>query len=1461
MQQEPRTQTDRGTPAREPVRVGPVIAELSRSHAHTHARPHPPVSQRPARVLGTRMTRMAGVVGVVGVVVLALFVCTPLARAQTNPVFLDDSTLAADVLAGLPGLLASDNPSEAIRLLQLLLENESDRLIASAAYPHLFESVRARVHRVLLQDPALLTRYRNIETVTAEQLLKAGQADKVERSRLLTEPGFEAAIRVAAEHLAAARFESAQLTLLQLDTHPDRRNPALATRAAALWTQLAAYLNRPGTHAAAQRWAELANLDSNPLPTVVWPQALLTPVISPMSTGAAPDLAELIDQPLCTADLRPRTDVVTTEPLTNTRRPRQAIEFPYIFPLVVDDTVYSTDGLWINAWDRFTLTQRWRTKPRGADNEREKLEGQYAAAAFRSSRSRDIEEATSLALHGRILITATGLVTNGNRAGDPRLHALDARTGRVLWSTYIDELDPQLEESSTRGPAVFEGDLAVVVVRKISQSKRFASAFLVGLDLADGSAKWIRLAGSAGWLSYGGRGQWTDWPTIHQGVVYRADELGVICAIEAGTGRYRWVRRLPGVESRMPSPRLPWAASTPIIDGNTLLALSPDRRELLRLDLATGTILGRRDAQLLGRPGYIFAHNNQLIAVAPARVATVPIANAETAPIKVSMLVENPGIVGRVVAAGDSLLLPLARGMGVINLHTLKAEQSLVLSAPGNLIPLGQQLLTVDNERLHSYLVWKDAAAVLKARIDDDPTNPDPAVTFAELAFRAGHPEAVLSPVDHALTAMAANPLSPAIRPSQQRLFALLLEMLRESETKNIDPDGQNNRLSPEILDAVSIRMAMVAITPDERATHLLMRAQLRETTNRIAQAVADCQEILADPVLAGASWSRGPSSVRAEIDAIARLDRLLTTHGRAAYEPFEAAAAEQLTALLAQSANASAYESLARAYPRSAAAPAAWLTAAEQHAKQSATLALDRALTRGLQSAASTRATGLTLDPSLIGELLGQRLTALIAANRLDTAAALLTSSLSDWPGVTLTASGKTLDRPALHDTLRERINTQSLRATLGPRLSGNATELPGWVLMRALDRRHFQSLRPGVMLLSAGRIGLWRFDQDAAELAPAWSVPYDNNPVLVRFDTDRVLLLEPDEHGGSLIALDPDYGHTLWRSDRLGETLSRAQGATGATGQERFDAPLDGEVAASDILLALDETTIAVVSRSGRAVGIDLTSGKTVWSRRTTCQRVNDAAAGDGVLVLGGTSAPATDDIAGEPIVIMLDLASGEEISSFTPTTGTAAGRVRWVNLAPGTGRPVVGLSSGLVGLVLPNAQPLWTLADPAVEETTGAWAAGSHLFVQSAMRELSLIDAATGELLKPRLETAGCLELGEPIDAAYINGSLTLLSPAWYATLDAATGSLLAADAIDPLTGGMVQPALATENLVMVEREPVPGQTGLYRLHILDTASGRTHSTATLQLSDRPRRITVLDGIILLTAGDKTIVLPTE
>jgi hypothetical protein len=502
-------------------------------------------------------------------------------------------------------------------------------------------------------------------------------------------------------------------------------------------------------------------------------------------------------------------------------------------------------------------------------------------------------------------------------------------------------------------------------------------------------------------------------------------------------------------------------------------------------------------------------------------------------------------------------------------------------------------------------------------------------------------------------------------------------------------------------------------------------------------------------------------------------------------------------------------------------------------------------------------RPLGLRPAPELAGEVLGRRLTSLMAHGRLDAAARELRRAESDWPGIVLTSHGSAIDPALLSERLDERLGAREARANVAPPAAGEATLLQGWTLMRALDRRDAFARRPGAMMLGAGAVALWEYDAESRRLRPRWTLEYAEKPALVRFDPDRILLYEPSDRGGSLIALDPDSGAELWRTEPLGEALAAAEGVGPAAAPERFNAPLDGQVSARDLLLALDETVIAAVSRAGRVVGFDVASGAALWSTRTACHAVHDAAAGEGVLLLGGAFTPAGGDQAGEPIALMLDLARGEEISRFTG----AAGQVRWVTLAPEAEHAIVGLSQGLVGLSIPHGEADWILTDPVLEDPIAAWAFGGRLFVQTAMLELAAVDAWSGKIAASRLDVRGRLGLGGPIDLVENEGRLILLSPGGCAVLDGATGELLGADAVEQLGAGLAQPALGAATVVVFEREPALGAPGAYRFHFLDAASGRALASQTVQLQDAPRRVALLESVILVTTTDSTVVLPTS
>ena len=124
-------------------------------------------------------------------------VAAPPAMGQLiAPVFVDDSAGAADALARAGDFVASGNVDEAVRVLQSLLESESERVVATDGDAELFLSVRRHAHDLLLAHPRLMERYRQIQGPAAERLLGMGADQTVEGAFLFTSAGFEAALRV-----------------------------------------------------------------------------------------------------------------------------------------------------------------------------------------------------------------------------------------------------------------------------------------------------------------------------------------------------------------------------------------------------------------------------------------------------------------------------------------------------------------------------------------------------------------------------------------------------------------------------------------------------------------------------------------------------------------------------------------------------------------------------------------------------------------------------------------------------------------------------------------------------------------------------------------------------------------------------------------------------------------------------------------------------------------------------------------------------------------------------------------------------------------------------------------------------------------------------------------------------------------------------------------------------------------
>ena len=318
-----------------------------------------------------RPSKQPRVALVAAAVVLAAGLCLPAPAVaqnqQLNPVYVDDSPVAAETMSRVRDHVGAGNIDEAVRVLQALLDEQGDRVLGVAGEPDVFISVRESVHRLVFGDARLLDRYRQNIGPRAAAMLERGETAAVERQCLMTAPGFEAALRVAQTQLEAAQFEAALRTLAQLEDHPDRRaEPGRA--AAELVAAIAEYLPRAEIVALADRWARQVGASSPDAEAVPWPAAAIARSQSPIDRAAPLRTEGLVSKPLWSEEYAPPPplDDSFIKDLPDAGLPRSARDLT-VMPAVSGELVFVNDGTTISAWDQYTLAERWRVNPGAID--------------------------------------------------------------------------------------------------------------------------------------------------------------------------------------------------------------------------------------------------------------------------------------------------------------------------------------------------------------------------------------------------------------------------------------------------------------------------------------------------------------------------------------------------------------------------------------------------------------------------------------------------------------------------------------------------------------------------------------------------------------------------------------------------------------------------------------------------------------------------------------------------------------------------------------------------------------------------------------------------------------------------------------------------------------------------------------------------------------------------------------
>lgn len=1405
---------------------------------------------------------------------------------------IDDSPTAAATLANAPDLTARGNTTEAVRALQQLLDEEAQRLVeASDNDDNLYISVREAVHRLLLSQPALLDAYRERQTERARTVLDQTPTGflEVEERYLLTPAGYEAVLRKAQWQLERGVPHQALRTLNQLQNHPDQTQPALA-EAAAIAADIARVL--PQAAQTARSLAEQAGTE----PPAETPEAENQPnaagpaVSTPQNIGALGEnpqapINELV--PLGTRATTPQVRQAFDEAFAGDRDvARQLASRGFrtgsvTLPAIVGDDIVINDGLTLSAFDRFTLEPRWRFQTPGV---RIALE-ERADAVMRSVVSRqNLAGLGTLTPYGPLIIAA--MVGGEASIGLDTVQAIDARTGNPLWSRPIADIHPTLESGAAAGPLVISGDTVVVSIRRLLETRRLATLAVAGLDAATGRTKWVRSLGSASTFPRQTTLYTETASRVIEGVVYRVDQLGIGAAIEADTGRVVWVRRLPSEGIRR-GEEIPTYALGQLITRNTpqgtrLLALSPDRAEIIEIDPDNGDVLERTPSERYMEPIYLIQANargrDMLVAVMEDRIAFEPLDNLGGD--ELSGAVFRTNVRGRVVPAGDRLLVPIGTRLAEVELTQRPDQRLIAVDNTGNIVAAPGQLVIVDELDAQSFLAWDVAADMLSERVEQS-QDALPAVRFLQLAARAARLERLEWAADAAIDRLPASDEA-----TRAQLFQTLADIIRAGQ-RRIDGAGNEQAVNdPALLARLVGRLERVANAPSETVTQRLALGWVRERTGQHAQAVEVYQSVLTDPALAEAIWTSGEATTRADAEAARRVRRLVEREGPAVYEqPAQRAQArlEELNARAQQNdtPEAELYRDAARAYPAAQAAPALWLAAARQEAQNNRRYAAARSLEAGLDSAVFLTGAGIDPPPEVIGELAGRLVTALAEMQRFDEAgrvANLIESTFGDTddpfapPPVALTVAGEPLDAAALLNQLAQRAAQRRALPRIGTQFAGPAYRLGGRVLEPV---KRGPAERPTNLTLlyntRNAQIQLIHTDAATGQHQTRWTQSANAEPLLISIDGGGILLAEPGAEGQTLRKLDLEDGSTLWNTppfSKLAAQLpapAQRDGRLMVAGNADFQTAADGAVSRNQILITATPRTIVLVERTGRAVALDVQTGNQLWARQLSVNIVNDAAADAGLLAVGGYIAdnPETrfnpsrlGDPPGVHALAAYDIRTAEPLTQ-SPALSTTVG---WVRVLNGS-EIAAGLQDAIVGLSVTRPQLGWTVESEAAARTIDAWSIEGRLFVLNDTRQLREVVNNAGEINLRNLQQRGRLQVGSQIRAFAVNpasGRIAFTAPDGVLVYDQ-QGELVGANAEQPAVPALAAAAGAGV-IVEISGTGTRNEDLLnFELATRDAASARKLAAVRVPLPGLPEQLTLADGVAFIVVGVDTLAIP--
>ncbi len=850
---------------------------------------------------------------------------SPLAGGQIvapTPVFTDDSPEAAQWFDRAHDQIGTGNTAEALRLYQRLLDQFPYRLLRTSEGDDSFVSVRNAVQNALIDQPDVLAAYVETNEPVARRLLDEGRSERVFVSLFLTPSGLNASLDLAESMLIRARFDFAADILSQCERHPSLKGD-LSARWASLCVLTGVYGQLPSLvdHAvsAAQSGPDAGRLRSL--------AESLAGAFSPpqesraISSADAPDRATLRQMgksPTWRYDLQTPRSAPTggrRNTFPNAPDPRSdedSARLLSIIPVVTSDFVYIHNGVTLTALDRFDGRERWSADYRLTTTPDS---GRYGGMFDTISIQND---PTIAALEqDRVVAIVTRPPVN-----DPDLRTLlvchDASSGRRLWTITPGAVHTELNGATFVGVPVVHDGLVLVAVRK--QTLRLASDYLVAVELATGRRVWHQHLASSAIFGYYAVLPSTR-PLVVDGTAYYSTPLGAMTAIDARSGLVRWLRVREPFGARMRGDLTPPSTyDTMLMTPIGLVGFTPSRRGIVVLDPQTGEQRSFHASSSWGDPLYLVLTDDALLAVGPpvpgSSIVRLALEDLDSPVSDWSPLRPDEFINGRVTAGSGRVFVPTNQRLRILD-NQAKELESVEINQLAVPVLVGGEVLLASVDRLESYIPYEVGEPHLRARLESNPHDPNPAISLARLAFQHRRLDALMSSIDRAIDIINADPLSEINSTAQQRLFAGLLDMAPHS----VLPD--------ELSNAIYYRMELLAASPQQRLAYLLSHASSLAQAGQFAAAIDSYQSILTTPALVDEPWEEAGSTRPAGDVARLRLSNVIAAGHRDLYRPYEDTAQREFEIAKAQD-RAEELLKVARRYPLAQVASNACIAASQ---------------------------------------------------------------------------------------------------------------------------------------------------------------------------------------------------------------------------------------------------------------------------------------------------------------------------------------------------------------------------------------------------------------------------------------------------------------------------------------------------------------------------------------------------